>query len=472
MVVGNAPEGADFVVVGAGPGGYAAALLAAQRGRKVTLIDRDGEAGVGGVCLRVGCIPSKALIESAELFHRAQHSAALGIPPSTGPFDFATFRTWQRTVVDGLTNGVRGLLSHAGVKVMGGVATLTEPNVLVVNSPDAQARFVQFKDCVLATGSTPISIPSLPFGDDIVDSTGALNLESQPTSMAVVGGGYIGLEIGIAFAKLGTSVTVIEAEDRLLPAMDAELAAPLARRLKELEVDVKLSTRAEGFTNGQLSIAGKGGAEPSLAVEKVLVAVGRKPNTADLGIEAVGARLEANGLIAVRPDRRFTDHIAAIGDITPGPALAHKATAEAEVAVSALCGEKTAFEPAVIPAVVFTDPEIATAGMSASQAAAAGVQVDVARVPLGASGRASTMNARNGYAQIVSDTRDGAIVGVHIVGPHASDLIAEGVLAIEMGATLEDLSLTIHPHPTLSEQLAEAAHLGLGHPIHVQAKRK
>lgn len=472
MVVGNAPEGADFVVVGAGPGGYAAALHAARRGRTVMLIDANGRDGVGGVCLNVGCIPSKALIEAAELFHRAQHSQAMGVPRVTGGFDMSAFQGWKAEVVAGLTNGVRGLLKAANVEVVAGRAMLTDQQTLVINTPDDQARFIQFKDCVLATGSRPIEVPGLAFGDNIVDSTGALAFHSVPKSMAVIGGGYIGLEIGTAFAKLGSSVSVIEAEERILPAMSADLAPPLQRRLTELGVQLQTKTRAEGYQAGKLALAGSEGAKASLEVETVLVAVGRRPNTADIGLESIGVDLDRHGVIPVAPDRTITPHIAAIGDITPGPALAHKATAEAEVAVAALCGETTAFDPMTIPAVVFTDPEVATAGLSESEANAAGIDVDVARVPLGASGRAATLNARNGFAQIVSDRSDGTIVGVHLVGPHASDLIAEGVLAIEMSVGLEDLALTVHPHPTLSEQLLEAAHLGLGHPVHVQLKKR
>lgn len=470
MVVGNAPEGADFVVVGGGPGGYAAALHAARRGRRVMVIEQGGPGSVGGVCLNVGCIPSKALIESAELYHRAKHSIEMGVPTSSEAFDMAQFQVWKRSVVDKLTAGVRGLLDAAGVTIVAGTAMLTDRQTLVINNPDSQARFVQFKHCILATGSRPLELSGLPFAGPIIDSTGALDLTVPPTSLAVIGAGYIGLEIGIALAKLGTQVTVVEAEDRILPGLEAELGGPLQRRLNELGIELRLKTRAESFDGRALALAGAEGAQASLDVQNVLVAVGRRPNTEELGLDTINIQPDAAGLLPVQPDRRLTERIAAIGDITPGPALAHKATAEAAVAVNALCGDTTAFEPLTIPAVVFTDPEIASAGWSAGQARAEGIEPEVARVPLGASGRASTMNEHNGFAQIVSDRADGSIVGVHIVGPHACDLIAEGVLAIEMGATLEDLALTIHPHPTLSEQLAEAAHLGLGHPIHVQAK--
>lgn len=472
MVVGNVPEAADFVVIGAGPGGYAAALHAARAGRNVMLIDKDGDAGVGGVCLNVGCIPSKALIEAADLYHRAKASQSMGIPKLTGPFDPATFQAWRNQVTEGLTSGVRGLLRGASVTVVAGQATLTEPNVLVVSTPDDQARFVQFKSLVLATGSTPTPIEALPYdGVNILDSTGFLGLERLPETLAVVGGGYIGVELGTAAAKLGVHVTLVEFESRLLPQLEPALAGPVQRRLEALGVDVLTGTAALGFDPGALRVRTGSGPEASVLAEKVLVATGRTPNTTGMGLEVLGVPA-AGGILPVGSDRRLTDRVAAIGDITPGPALAHKASAEALVAVDALNGVQTGFEPAAIPAIVFSDPEIASVGATFDDAKSQGVDAAQTRVPLGASGRAATLGTSNGLLQVVHDKADGAILGVHIASPHASELIAEATLAIEMGATLEDLSLTIHPHPTLGEQFAEASHLALGHPLHTAPPRK
>jgi dihydrolipoamide dehydrogenase len=471
MVVGNIPEAVDLAVIGAGPGGYAAALRGARRGRRVMLVDRDGTAGVGGVCLRIGCIPSKALIETAELRHRAAAAAERGIDLQPGAVDLARFQQWKEGIVGGLTGGVLSLLAAAEVEIVGGRFTFTAPDGGVIETLEGQARHIQFRDLVLATGSRPRALPDFPFdGERVSDSTGALALTAVPESLAVIGGGYVGLEIGTALAKLGCRVSVVEAQARILPTMDGHLTAPITRRLRELGVEVLASARVIDLEENGLLVE-HDGAVRSVPAEKVLVAIGRDPNSDGLELAVAGIEAREDGLLEVAPDRRITAHVAAIGDLTPGPALAHKAMAEAEVAVAALCGETTAFEPAAIPAVVFSDPELATAGLTAEQARAQGAEPTVATVPMTASGRAATLGERAGFAQIVADAGDGTVLGVHIVGPHASELIAEGVLAIEMGATLEDLALTIHAHPTLGEQLAEAAHLGLGSPLHVALRR-
>jgi dihydrolipoamide dehydrogenase len=467
MVVGNVPDPADLVVIGAGPGGYAAALHAARAGRKVTLVERDGAAGIGGVCLNTGCIPSKALIEAAELNHRSRHSAHMGVPQVSGAFSLGQFQKWKNDVIGGLTNGVRGLLANAGVEIVAGIAAVTDPNILVISTPDDQARFLQFKGLIIATGSSPIALPGLPFDNDaILDATGLLALTELPNTLAVVGGGYIGLELGTAMAKLGVKVSIVEAQSALLPGLDPSLSQPLMRRLSALGVKVHLNSKAAGHENGQLQLDNDGKGGESVAAAKVLVAIGRSANTAALGLEVFGTKLD-KGIIQVGADRRITDRVAAIGDITPGPALAHKASAEAAIAVQALCGERVAFEPAAIPAIVFSDPEIASAGLTLDEAAQAGYDAAAARIPLTASGRAATLGAREGFAQLIHEQGSGAILGAHIASPHASELIAEAVLAIEMGVTVEDLALTIHAHPTLSELSAEAAHLAIGHPLHV-----
>lgn len=472
MVVGQLEEAVDLVVIGAGPGGYAAALRGAQLGRKVTLVERDGADGVGGVCLRVGCIPSKALIESADLAQKIRGADRFGIKASLDAVDMGRFQTWKSEVVDGLTDGVRLLLRAAKVEIMEGTFRFNGPDKGVVTPKDGQARFLNFKDLVIATGSRPVALPDLPFdGNTILDSTGALALKALPKSLAIVGAGYIGLELGIAFAKLGAKVAMIEAEDRILPTMDAMLSRPVAKTLKTLGIELHLNTRAIGHSKGKLSIA-NGKDETKIAADTVIVAVGRKPNTDELSLPDARIEVDNQGLIAVAADRRVTPHIAAIGDITAGPALAHKATAEAIVAAEALSGKKTAFTAQVIPAVVFSDPEIATVGLTDTEAVAEGIEPHTASFPLTASGRARTLGARDGYLQIVADKADDRVIGVHAVGPHASDLIGEGALAIEMGATVEDIALTIHAHPTLGELYGEAAHLAMGQPIHMSLRGK
>ena len=468
MVVGQIAESADFVVAGAGPGGYVAALRAAQLGRTVTLVDREGAAGVGGVCLRVGCIPSKGLIEAADLAHRtARVAPAYGLKTSFGGVDMAAFQAWKTELVGGLTDGVRGLLDKAGVRVVAGELRLTRPDEAVVSTADGQARFLRFNDLVLATGSRPVALSGFEVdGGDVLDSSGALSLRELPGKVAIIGGGYIGLEIGIALAKLGSRVAIVEALEGVLPTMDRRLAKPVEKRLAELGVELYAGSKAVAFDGGTLAIETPDGAR-ELARDKVIVAVGRRPNSDDLGLERAGIGLDNRGLIEVAPDRRARDHIGAIGDITPGPALAHKASAEAVVAAEALCGRRVAFQPQAVPAVVFSDPEVASAGLGVDEAKAQGIDVKSANVPLAASGRARTLAAADGFLQIVAEEGTGVVLGVHIVGPHASDLIAEGALAIEMGATLDDLALTVHPHPTLSEQYLEAAHLGIGQPIHL-----
>ena len=469
MVVGNVPVAVDLVIAGAGPGGYVAAIHAAHAGRKVMLVDAAGDDGVGGVCLRVGCIPSKALIEAAELNERVKHAAQLGINVTGQSFDMALFQIWKASKVAGLTGGVAGLLSAAGVQVKRGRLRVTEPGTAIVTDGDGGAQFLSYKDLILATGSRPTELSVLPIdGTRIIDSTGALALTAVPTSVAVVGGGYIGLELGTALAKLGAQVSIVEAAPRLLPQMDAAIARPVGRRLRELGVTVFTDAQVIGADDQSLLFRQRD-EDKVLPCACIVVAVGRTPNLDDIGLEDTGIKRGADGLLQPQPSRIVARHIAAIGDITPGPALAHKASAEAAIAVAALAGAKVAFEPQAIPAVIFSDPEVASVGMTQSQAREAGIDAVKTTIPLTASGRAATLNHRIGFAESISDAADGAILGVHLVGPHASELIAEATLAIEMGVTLEDLALTIHPHPTLSEQMGELAHLALGSPVHARA---
>jgi dihydrolipoamide dehydrogenase len=460
MVVGELAEAVDLLVVGGGPGGYAAAIRAAQLGREVTLVERDL---VGGVCLHVGCIPSKALIELAAAAHRTRELEAAGLQADGVAVSLGRFQAWRAELCAGLARGVEQLLASGRVRIVQGHARFNRPDRVAVQTPDDRAVFFEFEHAIVATGSRPIELPDLPFdGERVIDSTGALALTEVPASVAVIGAGYIGLELGTAFAKLGAKVTVVEALDRVLANVDASLAAPVLRRLRALGVDVRTESTAHLADDGALVVG-----QERIEAERIVVAVGRVPNTDHLGLETAGVTVGSGGLIEVGEDMRATERIAAIGDVVPGPALAHKATAEAQVAAEALSGLPAAFDARAVPVVIFTDPEIATVGLTEPQAREAGLDAASATFPLAASGRAGTLGARDGFTRIVTDAATDRVIGVQVAGPHASELVAGGALAIELMAAPGDVAATIHPHPTLSEGLHEAAALLLGHPLHV-----
>jgi dihydrolipoyl dehydrogenase len=467
MVVGEFADFTDLLVVGGGPGGYAAAIRAAQLGRQVTLVEREGPAGLGGVCLQVGCIPSKALIELADAAHRTTELRYAGLSAAGVAVSLERFQAWRGELCAGLARGVGELLAHGDVRVVHGEARFNRPDRVAVQTPDDRVVFFEFAHAIVATGSRPIELPGLPFdGERVLDSTGALALTAVPDSVVVVGAGYIGLELGTALAKLGARVTLVEALDRILPTVEASLTAPVLRRLRALEVDVRLRTAALRLDDDVLVVSGPDG-EDRVQTERVIVAVGRVPNTDEIGLAAAGVAVGSGGLIEVGSDMRATDRIAAVGDIVAGPALAHKATAEAAVAAEALSGRPAAFDVRAIPVVIFSEPEVASVGLGEAEASAAGLDPVVATFPLAASGRAGTLGARDGFTRIVADAATDRVIGVHVVGPHASELVAGGALAIELMAAPGDVAATIHPHPTLSEGLHEAAELLLGHPLHV-----
>lgn len=462
MVVGEIAERTDLLVVGGGPGGYAAALRAAGLGREVTLVERGGAAGLGGACLHVGCIPSKALIELAGGLDRARTLGAAGLVLDGARADLARFQAFKRELTERLAGGVAALLERAGVRVLGGEARFSRRDRVAVQTPGDQVRFLEFEHAILATGSRPAPLEALPFDRErVLSSTDVLALETLPDSMAVVGAGYIGVELGTALAKFGVRVTLIEAQDTILPQLDGRLVRPVAARLEALGVEVRTGSAVERLDGEELVLAG-GARVPAAAV---LVAAGRRPNTDGIGLERAGIPVGADGLVEVGADRRATPGVAAIGDIVPGPALAHRAGAEAAIAVDSLCGRAPDLDALLVPQVVFSDPEIATVGLTEAEARAAGLDAAGAAVPLAASGRAGTLGERDGHMRVVVDRATDRIVGVHMVGPHASELIGEGVLAIEMIAAPGDLALVVHPHPTLSELFGEAARAVAPEPV-------
>lgn len=474
MVVGEIATGTELLVVGGGPGGYVAAIRAAQLGKDVTLVEKDE---LGGVCLNVGCIPSKALIYAAYLYEKIQHAETFGISAKDVHINLERLQAWKESVVKRLTGGVEQLCKGNGINLIKGKATFTAPKKCLVESEHG-TQTIEFKDCIIATGSVPMTIPGFEIdGEIVIDSTGALALKKLPESLIVIGGGYIGLELGMVYAKFGSKVTVVEMLDNLLPGTDPELVRVVVRKVKELKMDVYLKSQAKELKKGkdgaQLTVQTQEG-EIKLSAEKVLVSVGRRPNTPpELGLERLGVQPDPKGFLKTDSQMRTgVPHIYAIGDVAGPPLLAHKASHEGIVAAEAICGLKSAADWQTVPAVIFTDPEIAYAGLSESEAQQAGYKTITGKFPFAALGRALTLGETDGFIKIIADAETKVVLGVQIVGPEASTLISEAVLAIEMGATLEDLALSIHPHPTLPEGLMEAAEAALGKAIHVLMPKK
>jgi dihydrolipoamide dehydrogenase len=464
----------DAVVIGSGPGGYVAGIRLGHLGVKTIVVEK---AAAGGVCLNIGCIPSKALIHAAKTYEKFGHAAEIGIKiPGAPSVDMKAMQAWKGGVVSRLTGGVKQLLKANGTEFVTGTATL-EPGGSdghrVVVDGEGGKRVIIAKNVIVATGSRPVVIPGFePDGVRIIDSTGALALEHVPSRMVVIGGGYIGLELGTVYAKLGSKVTVVEALDSLLFGMDPDCVGVVARKLRKMGVEVQLGARAKGWQEKKdravVALEGKNG-ELNLDTDVVLVSVGRRPNSEGLGLDKLGVALDPRGFVKVDQQQRTSvPGIYAIGDVAGGMLLAHKASKEAEVVAEVIAGHKAAMDVRTMPAVVFTDPEIAATGLTEEQARAAGhKELKVGKFPFAALGRALSVNDTEGFAKVIADARTGDILGVHIVGNGASDLISESALAIEMGAVLHDVSLTVHPHPTLSEAVMEAAAAALGEAVHI-----
>ncbi|KYD33471.1 MULTISPECIES: dihydrolipoyl dehydrogenase [Geobacillus] len=470
MVVGDFAIETETLVVGAGPGGYVAAIRAAQLGQKVTIVEKGN---LGGVCLNVGCIPSKALISASHRYEQAKHSEEMGIKAENVTIDFAKVQEWKASVVKKLTGGVEGLLKGNKVEIVKGEAYFVDANtVRVVNGDSAQTY--TFKNAIIATGSRPIELPNFKFSNRILDSTGALNLGEVPKSLVVIGGGYIGIELGTAYANFGTKVTILEGAGEILSGFEKQMAAIIKKRLKKKGVEVVTNALAKGAEEREDGVTvtyEANGETKTIDADYVLVTVGRRPNTDELGLEQIGIKMTNRGLIEVDQQcRTSVPNIFAIGDIVPGPALAHKASYEGKVAAEAIAGHPSVVDYIALPAVVFSDPECASVGYFEQQAKEEGIDVITAKFPFAANGRALSLNDTDGFLKLVVRKEDGVVIGAQIIGPNASDMIAELGLAIEAGMTAEDIALTIHAHPTLGEIAMEAAEVALGTPIHIITK--
>ncbi|MDP0927967.1 dihydrolipoyl dehydrogenase [Paracoccus onubensis] len=447
----------ELLIIGAGPGGYTAAFRAADLGRKVTLI--DARPTLGGVCLNVGCIPSKALLHIARLIDDAAQGAAHGVRFGAPQIDLDAIRGWKEQIVGKLTGGLAGLARRRRITTVQGMARFTGSHEVEVKTPDG-SRQIRFDQAIIAAGSSPVRLPFLPDDPRIIDSTGALELSQVPQRLLILGGGIIGLEMAQVYHALGSRITIAERLDQIIPGADKDIVKPLMSRIEDRYDAVHLETSVSAVEAGEtltVSFEGKSG-NWQAGYDAILVAVGRRPNGASLEAEAAGLTVSDQGFIPVDEQMRSSQpHIFAIGDVVGQPMLAHKATHEAKVAAETACGHKAGFAPMAIPSVAYTDPEIAWAGLTEVQARAQGRKLRVERFPWAASGRALSMGRADGLTKLLFDPDSGRILGAAITGPNAGELLAEAVLAIETAADATDLALTIHPHPTLSETLGFTA---------------
>jgi len=466
----------NLVVIGAGPGGYAAAFFAADLGMNVTLV--DAEKNPGGVCLYRGCIPSKALLHIAKLLNEVKEAKEWGIEFGEPKIDLDKLRDFKNKVVGKLTGGLGVLSKQRKINFIQGRASFVNSASIMVEKADGTKEEIKFDKAIIATGSVIATIPSLVVNSPrLLNSTSALDLPAIPKSLLVVGGGYIGLELGSVYAALGTKVSVVEVLDGLLPGADRDMVMFLQKKLQGSFERIMLQSKVIEIKEVEdglaVKIESKNGSTEEIIYDHVLMSIGRKPETRGLGLENTKVMINERGWIVADETLKTSDpNIYAIGDIVGEPMLAHKASHEGRVAVESIAGHKVAFEPKAIPAVVFTDPEIAWAGMTENQAKQKGLKYEVAKFPWAASGRATTLDRSDGVTKIIVEPYTERILGVGICGPGAGELIAEGTLAIEMGANLTDVKLTIHPHPTLSETLMEAAEVFFGHCTHLYRPKK
>lgn len=453
----------ELVVIGAGPGGYAAAFRAAELGLQVTLI--DPETNPGGVCLHRGCIPSKALLHVAKLVSETAESADIGVKFSSPEIDVNRVREWKNEIIEKLTGGLGAKVKKLKLNYLRGTARFINSASLIVTDIDGEKTELAFKQAILATGSRPIMLPNIDnLSQRVIDSTGALELADVPKSLLVIGGGYIGLELGSAYAALGSKVFVVEMTDGLLPGCDRDLVSVLKRRLDKKFEAIMLKTKVVELKEQKngivVTLEDKKGEQTNMRFDKVLISIGRRPNTENIGLENTAVKVDDKGFVEVDGQQRTAEsHIFAIGDIAGEPMLAHKAYGEAHVAAEAAAGRKAVFDPRAIPAVVFTDPELAWCGLTETEAREQKIKVKTAKMPWRGNGRTLTLGRDDGMTKLVTDPESDRILGVAVAGAGAGELIAEGVLAMEMAAVSEDLRKTIHPHPTLSETIFEAAEM-------------
>ncbi len=471
MVVGSVSRGCQVVVIGAGPGGYVAALRLAQLGKDVILVEKSPT--LGGVCLNVGCIPSKALIHAADLAHEARHAGNMGLSVEGLTVDQPKMVAWKDGIVERLTTGVAFLCKQNGVEVVHGSAEFISDRALAVKSEEGRIE-IEFEQAVIATGSRPMALNGFEHdGEKIIGSTEALSLQAVPERMVVIGAGYIGLELGSVYAKLGSEVSIVEFLPEVAPNLDPEVGKALIRQLKKLKVKLYLSHRAESFEPGEPStVVARGPKEEELRLEAdvVMMSVGRVPNVEGLGLEQAGVATDEKGFIEVNEKMQTsTPGIYAIGDVVGGALLAHKAYQEAKVAAEVIAGEPAAFD-SVVPAVIYTDPEVAWVGLGEEEAKEKGYEVATGTFPFKASGRAMSLDSTDGFVKAIADADSKQLLGVVAVGRGVSEFIGEATLALEMGAFLEDVALTIHPHPTMSEALQEAVEGALGQAVHMVNK--
>jgi len=456
-----------LLIIGGGPGGYVCGIRAGQLGLDTIVVDAEA---LGGTCLNVGCIPSKAIIHAADEFEKATHfanSSALGISAGKPKLDLSKTVAWKDGIVKRLTGGVGGLLKKNKVKTLKGWATFADGKTVDVKTAEGDVR-IRAENIVIATGSVPVELPFMTFGGNVISSTGALALDAPPRNFAIVGAGYIGLELGIAFSKFGSNVTVVEAMDRILPTYDAELTKPVAKRLKELGVTVILGAKAKGLSKDgkALEIEQNGKAE-AIPADKVLVTVGRKPLTEGWGREALVLEMDGRHLKINDRCETSMNGVYAIGDVTGEPMLAHRAMAQGEMVAEIIAGHNRRWDKIAMPAICFTDPEIVSCGLSPDEAKAAGNKIKTANFPFMANGRSMTMEAEEGFVRVVAREDNHLLLGMQAVGCGASELSAAFGLALEMGARLEDVAGTIHAHPTQGEALQEAMLRTLGHALHI-----
>ena len=466
MVVGDFPIETDTIVIGAGPGGYVAAIRAAQLGQKVTIVEKGS---LGGVCLNVGCIPSKALLSASHKYENAVHSEDFGIKAENVTVDFSKVQEFKGGVVKKLTGGVGALLKGNKVEIVEGEAYFVDQNNLKVMTEKASQTYT-FKNAIIATGSRPIEIPNFKFNKRVIDSTGALALTEIPKSLVVVGGGYIGSELGTAYANFGTKVTILEGAKDILGGFEKQMTQVVKKGLKAKGVDIVTEAMAksaeESETGVKVTYEAKGETQ-TIEADYCLVTVGRRPNTEEIGLESLGVNMTERGLVEVNEEGRTSvDNIFAIGDIVAGPPLAHKASYEGKVAAEVISGEKSEVDYLAIPAVCFTEPELATVGYTEAMAKEEGLEYKASKFPYAANGRALSIGETDGFLKLITLKEDGLLIGAQIAGSGASDMIAELGLAIETGMTAEDIALTIHAHPSLGEITMEAAEVALGNPIH------